>query len=277
MKYVIPAASKKWWRKVLVYRCRLCWLPFPRFGQLLSHTNRHCSRGPHGCVECQKIFHSYFICQLHRHFFHGKQKPCIGGVYDPRFVFHSELKNCFKWQMSRERSSSDGQSVVIGAQKLHMKETRKQFAAAPQSAKHSCQTACKNRCAVGHAAKNINGLTNRNVGLSEANTYSCLDCLQTFPVLRQLKLHMRTHDDLRPFKCMQCDKQFKQKAHLVQHVQTLHEGERPHSCSECGKTFKRRSHLMEHHLTHTTDKCFQCDVCGLRFARRFQLRAHRKV
>jgi len=275
----MPALSQKCWRKVLIYRCRHCRLPFPRFGQLLSHVNRHSNGGSHECVECLKIFNSFFIYQLHWRFFHGKEKPVVGQMCDPRFIFHSELRKCFKSQKWRGRNLADRQTVVIEAQ--NMKETRKQFAAVPESIKRSCHIASKHRSAdsvaVGYAPKSISRLANGNVRLNKASTYSCPQCSQVFLVLSQLKQHMRTHNDFRPFKCVQCDKQFKQKSHLVQHVRTVHDGERPHECVECGKAFSRRSHLADHLVIHTRGKVFQCDLCELRFALCSQLTAHQKV
>jgi len=276
----MPAVSQKCWRKVFLYKCRHCWLLFPRFGQLLSHANRHSSRGSHECVECRKVFHSFLIYQLHGRVFHGKKRPIIGEVCDPRFFFHSALETCLKWQKWRGRNSAERQNVVVKAQKLYVKETRKQIAA-PESPECNVPIASKHRSADGiaayNAAKNVNLLNNGNIGLKKTSTYSCPCCSETFLSFRQLKQHMRTHDDLRPYKCVQCKKEYKRNAHLVQHVRTVHKGERPHRCLQCSKTFARPSHLVAHNVTHTRERNFQCDVCELRFAHHFQLTAHQQV
>jgi len=271
--------QKCWRRRVLIYRCRHCWLPFPRFGQLLLHANQHSSRGSHECADCQKVFHSFVVYQLHGRIFHGKKWPVIGEVYDPQFVFHSGPKKCFKWQKWRSRKLAKRQTVVTRAQKLHgTKEARKQIAAAP---KRSARIASKHRSAdsvaVSYAVSNVKVSTEGNNELSKTSKYSCPSCSETFPVLSELKQHMTTHDDVRAFRCVQCKKEYKQKSHLVQHVRSVHKNERPHRCLQCSKRFKRRSHLVAHSGTHTRERSFQCDVCELQFAHHIQLTAHQQV
>jgi len=275
---MMPAVSQKCWRRVLSYRCRQCWLPFLCFGQLLSHVNRRSSGGLHNCVECQKVFHSLAIYQRHECIFHSNNRPVIGEVCSPGFVFHSGLKKCLKWQKWRGRNSEKRQTVVIRAQRLHLTETGKRIAATPETPKSNAWIAARRRSAdsnaIDYATEIVSLSTN---GLNKARTYSCPSCSETFLVLSQLRQHMRTHNDLRPYKCMHCEKQYKQNAHLTQHVRTVHEGERPYRCLQCSKAFARRSHLVAHSATHPGKKSFQCDICEIRFAHRFQLTAHQQV
>lgn len=63
--------------------------------------------------------------------------------------------------------------------------------------------------------------------------------------------------DLRLFKCLTCNKDFKQKSTLLQH-ERIHTDSRPYGCPECLKRFRQQSHLTQHLRIHANEK-----VCGL--------------
>lgn len=77
--------------------------------------------------------------------------------------------------------------------------------------------------------------------------------------------------------CEICDKVFKRKEHLAQHVK-LHLGLRPFKCDEpnCNKAFSRKEHLMRHCVSHTGKKQFDCDICHKLFSRKDNLNKHKK-
>lgn len=60
--------------------------------------------------------------------------------------------------------------------------------------------------------------------------------------------HMRIHLNERPFKCdhVGCEKSFKQKSNLLQHISSVHAQVRPFECSRCGKQFKTKFSAQEH-------------------------------
>ncbi|XP_031620758.1 transcription factor Sp3 isoform X2 [Contarinia nasturtii] len=77
--------------------------------------------------------------------------------------------------------------------------------------------------------------------------------------------------------CDVCEKVFKRKEHLAQHVK-LHLGLRPFKCEEpnCNKAFSRKEHLMRHCVSHTGKKQFDCDICHKLFSRKDNLNKHKK-
>lgn len=77
--------------------------------------------------------------------------------------------------------------------------------------------------------------------------------------------------------CSICDKVFKRKEHLAQHMK-LHLGLRPFKCDEagCNKSFSRKEHLMRHVISHTGKKMFSCEYCQKLFSRKDNLNKHKR-
>ena len=86
--------------------------------------------------------------------------------------------------------------------------------------------------------------------------FTCPYCDRIFDDKGNLKLHEKTHKDIRAFSCSAFNKQFKSKIYLKSH-EKLHNGEKPFSCSNCDKSFSQSHHLKEHEMSHTGAK-FSC-------------------
>lgn len=75
--------------------------------------------------------------------------------------------------------------------------------------------------------------------------------------------------------CEVCQKEFKRKEHLAQHMK-LHVGVRPFKCDACDKAFNRKEHLLRHKTSHTGAKSFKCEYCQKMFSRKDNLNKHKR-
>ncbi|KAL7266538.1 hypothetical protein RUND412_010914 [Rhizina undulata] len=75
--------------------------------------------------------------------------------------------------------------------------------------------------------------------------HSCPHCHQTFTRHHNLKSHLLTHSQEKPFSCNQCNARFRRLHDLKRHSK-LHTGERPHVCHKCGRRFARGDALARH-------------------------------
>lgn len=57
-----------------------------------------------------------------------------------------------------------------------------------------------------------------------------------------------------PFKCEHCQREFSTKGNLVRHVQAAHIGGQVFPCQTCGKEFKRKEDMHTHMRVHTGER-----------------------
>lgn len=128
----------------------------------------------------------------------------------------------------------------------------------------------------------------------------CSFCTKTFTKSRNLRRHILTHTDVKPYRCKTCETCFSRHDHLKYH-QTRCRGKKQHSevhiqqiefdhvssqvkgepqsdvfkCIACLKTFSSHSNLTRHiSLLHSTFKPFSCKRCGTGFTAKDSLKRH---
>ena len=114
--------------------------------------------------------------------------------------------------------------------------------------------------------------------------HQCLKCNKSFKLERHLKDHLvRFHGKQRhyendplidKFPCQHCDKIFKVKTSLVNHVKIVHEGLKPFTCHFCPYSASSKSNLVIHERQHTGEKPYSCSYCEYRCADKTSLNKH---
>jgi hypothetical protein len=75
--------------------------------------------------------------------------------------------------------------------------------------------------------------------------HRCPYCSTEFTRHHNLKSHLLTHSQEKPFVCQTCQSRFRRLHDLKRHTK-LHTGERPHICPKCGRRFARGDALARH-------------------------------
>ncbi|XP_066576673.1 zinc finger and BTB domain-containing protein 24-like [Amia ocellicauda] len=136
-------------------------------------------------------------------------------------------------------------------------------------------------------------------------TYQCDQCGKQLGSMEKLKDHVAYHSDARPHRCQLCDKAYKVKNDLTQHVRAKHgeawrgkpalvqlcefcgqevqhykshkvfcSGVKRFPCRFCVQTFYRLSELKRHTWTHTGELPYRCTICGKRCRHPSNLKKH---
>jgi len=75
--------------------------------------------------------------------------------------------------------------------------------------------------------------------------WKCFDCKDSLNTELEIENHVKSkHCD--ELKCIICDKKFKKKQPLVQHISQIHENPERHNCPKCDNSYSNKRNLTKH-------------------------------
>lgn len=89
--------------------------------------------------------------------------------------------------------------------------------------------------------------------------HECNQCGKKWRTVTELKSHIASHSDVRPFVCEICGQAYKMKKALDIHI-GMHNGIHPFVCSYCNKSFTQKVGLEKHLPIHTGVTRFQVSL-----------------
>uniref|UniRef100_A0A1A9WZE8 C2H2-type domain-containing protein n=1 Tax=Glossina brevipalpis TaxID=37001 RepID=A0A1A9WZE8_9MUSC len=106
--------------------------------------------------------------------------------------------------------------------------------------------------------------------------YVCHHCQKIFKKKWNLQQHLPTHEGHeKPYKCEFCPASYACKQNLIVHVRR-HKGEKPFTCHFCTSSFASTSERYAHERCHTGERPYVCEFCGMGHTTSSHLNNHRR-
>ena len=252
--------------------CDFCDKTFKRTSHLKLHlTKIHKNSSDHTCQICNRSFGVRQSLDKHMSYVHGIQDEYTCKICQMKFQqkevgeFKTHLINvhqleiycchlCHKFFKAEENMKRHISNIHEG---------KKDF---------QCNL-CENRKFPGKIDLKMHMLRIHKVQEEQ----SCDICDQKFGKIEDLRNHLTNDHNLTIFKCPKknCDKFYRAKGILKNHIETVHEKSKQAVCKVCGKSlvsgFRLKQHMLQIHgfegedlSLHEEPKIFQCDFCDIK-------------
>nr|XP_016924808.2 transcriptional repressor CTCFL [Drosophila suzukii] len=260
------------------HKCKSCDSAFTTSGELIRHTRyKHTKEKPHKCTECS--YASVELTKLRRHMTcHTGERPyqCPHCTYASQDMF--KLKRHMVIHTGEKKYQCDicqsrfTQSNSLKAHKLIHSVVDK-----PVYQCNLCPTTCGRKADLRIHVKHMHTAGDLPI--------TCRRCGQQLPDRYQYKLHVKSHDGEKCYRCKLCSYASVTQRHLASHM-LIHLDEKPFTCEQCPQTFRQRQLLRRHmNLMHNEKyqppqpraKQHQCPTCAREFTHKGNLMRHMEM
>lgn len=249
--------------KVFSYYCEYCGKGFAVLQTLQNHLVLHSNSSRFQCELCGKRF-----IQKHNLTDHIKKHK---GEY--RYKCGVCQKGFIRRSVFKTHISSHGSASLI------CQHCGKQFKNLGNLSVHIkiCSGDLKFACDKCDKKFPIRSLLKKHIATRHNSEYHfiCGICKKGFGKKSDLRTHMRSHSDSKPFKCSKCNNCYKSLSNLNQHLK-VHSSNGVLECTICKKKFTRQDCLTDHLNQHTGNKPYKCTSCWKTFANRINFNIHMK-
>ncbi|XP_022109457.1 zinc finger protein 502-like [Acanthaster planci] len=253
------------------FKCPYCNKGFIQKGHLQRHVMVHTEEKPYVCTVCNKVFRQVSHLNDHKKI-HDDLRPNVCDVCNKGFRQTSALKR----HMIRMHATHKAYACPNCPKNYRLESDLKRHQMTSCNRDNSKTKKKPSRSNSGETG--AEGGNSKSTGTKKRRPckYKCDICSKPFRSRSEIKVHMRTHTNERPFQCGICHKVFKLLTHLKDHM-LIHTGERPFTCNVCNSAFRRDSALRRHLLRmHSKDKRHVCKVCSKAYASPVDMRRHQK-
>ncbi|CRK94644.1 CLUMA_CG008143, isoform A [Clunio marinus] len=119
-----------------------------------------------------------------------------------------------------------------------------------------------------------------------ANKFYCSFCFKDFNTLPKCMYHEKTKhamenhlksESTKPFTCDRCGLNFKNKSHVMNHLNVVHMKIKRYHCNVCGFAMYSKTHHTNHMKSHKNLREFKCNECCKEFIRKESLLVHQRT
>ncbi|KAH8380508.1 hypothetical protein KR009_011150 [Drosophila setifemur] len=247
------------------FKCSICERAFRSNVGLVNHMNTHMGRKPHKCKFCESAFTTSGELIRHTRYRHTKEKPhkCTECSYAS--VELTKLRR----HMTCHTGERPYQCPHCTYASQDMFKLKRHMVIHTGEKKYQCDI-CKSRFTQSNSLK-AHKLIHTVV---DKPAFQCTLCPTTCGRKADLRIHIKhMHTADKPLICRRCGQELPDRYQYKLHVKS-HEGEKCYRCNLCTYASVTKRHLDSHMLIHLDEKPFQCDLCPQAFRQRQLLRRH---
>ncbi|XP_055626558.1 transcriptional repressor CTCF-like isoform X2 [Toxorhynchites rutilus septentrionalis] len=248
------------------HKCSVCERGFKTIASLQNHVNTHTGTKPHHCKHCDSNFTTSGELVRHVRYRHTHEKPHKCPECDYASVELSKLKRHIRCHTG-ERPYQCPHCTYASPDTFKLKRHLRIHTGEKP---YECDV-CHARFTQSNSLKAHKMI--HQVG--DKPVFHCELCPTTCGRKTDLRIHVqKLHTALeKPLKCRRCNKTYPDRYTYKMHTKT-HEGEKCYKCDLCPYASISARHLESHILVHTDQKPYQCDICDQSFRQKQLLRRH---